>query len=134
MGRKKEDNREKLFTQSIRTRVTKTVFERLVELSRNTDARSIGEVARKILSSEKITFYHKDKSLNGPMEELAGIRKELKSIGININQITRHFNSSDRETARQYHSLKALEQYSEVDKKVDRLLLLVSEIALKWLQ
>lgn len=110
------------------------MFERLQEIAQNSDVRSVGEVARKILSNEKITFYHKDKSLNGPMEELAGIRKELKAIGININQITRHFNSSDQQEAKQYHALKVLQQYREVDKRVERVLSLVSDIALKWLQ
>jgi len=44
--------------------------------------------------------FHRAISMNGPMEELALIRTELKSIGININQQARYFNASRSATKR----------------------------------
>lgn len=73
--------------------------------------------------------------MNTPMEELVSIRKELKAIGININQITRVFNQEKtNETKRHYCTLQVAELYKKVDAKVDRLLAIVAQFAEKWLQ
>jgi len=134
MGRKKENNQEKLYSHPVRTRVTEEVFNRLNSLINITDTRTIGEVTRKILSQERITYYHKDISLNGSMEELASIKKELRSIGVNINQITRHFNSVSDEQQKVFDALKVSEQYKRVEIRVEHLLSVVSQLGHKWLQ
>ena len=71
MPRKKYDNPEDVLTHPIVLRVTKTEFERLEKLAAESNCRTIGEVARKILSNEKILLFHRDISMNGPMEELS---------------------------------------------------------------
>lgn len=91
MARKKTRNRENLLTRSIIVRVNETLFKRLEKLDRESDCSSVAEVVRKIISRQRINCFYRDVSMNGPMEELALIRKELKSIGININQQTRFF-------------------------------------------
>jgi len=68
------------------------------------------------------------------MEELAQIRKELKAIGININQITRFFNQDKAEKHREYYVMQVADLYQKVDVKVERLLTLVSLLAERWLQ
>lgn len=131
--RKKVANRERLLSHPIRTRLTRKNYKRLEEIARNSDCSSVGEVARKILSRQRIVLFHRDVSMNGPMEELAMIRKELKSIGININQQTRYFNASQSFTERSFYVLKTAELYQSIDGKVDRLLKIVSSLAAKWL-
>lgn len=64
-------------------------LEKLVPVS---CCRSIGEVARKILNKERINCFYRDVSMLGSLEELALILKELKFIGVKINQQTRYFN------------------------------------------
>jgi hypothetical protein len=78
MSRKKSSKPEELFTHVIRTRVTEATFKRLDKIHRQSDCGSIAGVARKVLSNQKIKVFHKDISMNAPMEELALIRKELK--------------------------------------------------------
>lgn len=69
------------------------------------------------------------------MEELTSIRKELKAIGININQITRTFNQEkSKDNNRQQYVLQIAELYKKVDIKVERLLFLISQLTEKWLQ
>ena len=121
-------------THPVRTRVTKTVFEKLEKIQESSSCQTIGEVARKILSSEKILCFYKDISLNAPMEELTSIRKELKAIGVNINQQTKYFHTSDNDAQRAFYALKTAELYKGIDAKVERLLILVSQLAEKWLQ
>jgi len=134
MARKKEKDRERLLCHPVRTRVTEKVYRRLEKIKAQSNCRSIGEVARKVLSREKILVLHRDASLSGPMEELAGIRKELKAIGVNVNQLTRSHHGSTRETQKAFYALKVAEEYRKVGPKVERLLSIVSQIADRWLQ
>jgi len=97
MPKKKAKDQEQILTHPIIIRVTKTVFQRLDKKRKESDCGTIWEVARKILSNKAINCFYKDVTLNPVMEELAQIRKELKAIGININQITRSFNQDKAE-------------------------------------
>lgn len=118
----------------IRVRVNLAVYQRLTALQKQTNCRSICELARKILSNERITFFHKDISLNAPMEELALIRKEIKSIGININQQTHHFHTSQSEAERAFYVNRTAILYQDIDQRVNQLLNIVSKLAETWLQ
>jgi len=83
LEKKPEDER---FIHPVRTRFTTKTYKRLEQLRQHSNCRSRGEVTRKILFREKIMMLNRDASMKGSMEDLASIRKELKSIGININQ------------------------------------------------
>jgi succinate dehydrogenase/fumarate reductase flavoprotein subunit len=133
MPRKKSAHPEKILTNVLRIRVTEAVFKRLEKIAKSSDTHSVGEAARKILSKEKITVFYKDTSLNAAMEELALVRKELKAIGININQITKAFNSDKREHSQIFYVRKISELYLKVDGKTDGLLILINKLAEKWL-
>lgn len=122
------------FTRPIRTRVTENTYRQLEKIKLNSNCRSMGEVVRKILSKEKILMLTRDASMSGPMEELASIRKELKSIGININQQTRHFHTSENESQRAFYFMRTSDLYKNVGEKIDKLLAIVSKLTLKWLR
>jgi hypothetical protein len=134
MGRPKNENSENLYSRVVRTRVTETNYQRLEKLLGTSNCHTIGEVARKILSNEKILCLYKDVTLSATMEELSRIRKELKAIGININQLTRGFNSSRNEAGQAFYTQKAVERSKDIDVKVDRLMIMVTSLTKKWLQ
>lgn len=133
MPRKKAADQDSLLIHPIRTRVNDRAYKRLDKLRRQSDCHSIGEVARKILSAEKITVFHKDISLAATMEELALIRKELKAIGINVNQQTKFFHTSRNEAERAYYVNRTALLYQRVEPKVDLLLTIISQLAQQWL-
>lgn len=124
---------EKL-TKLIGVRVSESFYNQLEEKRKKTNCQTLSEMARAILYKEKIMFYYTDASLNATAVELSGIRKELNQIGNNINQITKTFHSSDSANQKMFHALKVSEEYKRVENKVDKLLIIVSEIAKKWLQ
>lgn len=128
MGRKKLTKQEALLSRTIVFRVTESEFKRLEDLRRQSNCHAIGEVIRRILQRQPITLFHQDASLDAPLEELARIREELRAIGVNINQVTRHFNGSQRPLLAQ----QALAQYQRVEAKVGLLLTLISQLAKKW--
>jgi len=134
MGRTKYRKQEDLLSRPVIVRVNEVTFKRLEKLLAESSCQSVGEVARKILSREKILCFYKDITMNAPMDELASIRKEMKSIGININQLVKSFNSAKEETHKAFYAMKVMEQYKPVEAKVDKLLVLVSAMAEKWLQ
>lgn len=125
---------EDLLKHNLIIRVNDTLYQRLDKLCKESDCQSIAEVARKILSKQRINCFYKDITINAPMEEMALIRKELKAIGININQQTRFFNSCKSQSERAFHANKTIPLYQNVGEKVDRLLTLISKLAVQWLQ
>ena len=118
----------------LRIRVNQTVYQRLTALQKQSDCRSICEIARKILSKERINLFHKDAAMNGPMEELALIRKELKAIGININQQTHYFHTSQNPAERTFYVNKTAELYKSIDRRTYKVLVIVNQLAELWLQ
>ena len=133
MPRKKSSNPQELLTHFVRTRVTFAVYSRLEKIRKSGDCHTVGEVARKLLSKEKITVFYKEMTLNAAMEELALIRKELRSIGININQVTKAFHSDKRAPYQLIHVKKLAELYKTVEAKTAVLMFLINQLAEKWL-
>src|SRR5690606_36229136 len=133
MPRKKIKDQEQVLTNPIVIRVTQEEFSKLEKIRKESDCRSIGEVVRKTLSKQRITYLHRDVSMNGPMEELALIRKEIKAIGVNINQQTHRFHTSQNEAERAFFALKTASTYKQMEPKIDALLAVVSKLAEKWL-
>ncbi|MEJ5996272.1 mobilization protein [Pedobacter sp. Du54] len=125
---------DELLKHNLIIRVNDALYQKLDKLCKASDSQSIAEIARKILSKERINCLHKDISMNAPMEEMALIRKELKAIGININQQTRYFNACKSQTERAFHASKTVVLYNVVGEKVDRLLTIISKLAVQWLQ
>lgn len=134
MPRRKSNNQEELLTHNIIIRVSEKLFKKLEKLQQKSDSHSIAEVCRKILSGDKIRLFQQDITMHLVMEELAMIRKELRAIGININQITRTFNQDKSDAGRAFYVLKVQQQYKQVGEKTDRLLMIISKLADKWLQ
>lgn len=133
MSRPKAAQRNTLYSYPIRTRVDKATQERLEKLLQDSACQSLAEVARKILAQEKILCLYKDNSMNGIMEELTGIRKELKAIGVNLNQVTKAFHAAKSENQKAFYVIRQTELAKMVEAKTDRLLLLVAKLAQKWL-
>lgn len=134
MARKKLRNQEELLRHNLIIRVNDATYERLKKIQEESDCQSIAEVARKVLSNQRIKCFYRDISLNGPMEQLALVRKEIKAIGININQQTHKFHISETPTERAFHHIKTTSEYKRIEAKIDRLLAITSKLAEKWLQ
>lgn len=134
MPRKKATERDAVLTHNIVIRVTEETFKKLEKIKKESDCKSIAQVVRNILADRHIKYIVKDMSMNGTMEELAMIRKEIKAIGININQQTHRFHISQSDAERSFHFRKTAEIYRSIDPKIDDLLQIVSKLAEKWLQ
>ncbi|TXK45723.1 plasmid mobilization relaxosome protein MobC [Pontibacter qinzhouensis] len=132
MPRKKHPQPAQLLSRPVALRLMEQEYRRLEALRRQSDCHSLGEVIRRILARQPIRLFHKDSSMDGVVEELAAVRAELRAIGLNINQVTRHFNGTTNANKRVLLAHQALEQYRKVEAKVSLLLSLISQLAKKW--
>ena len=133
MSRKKTSEDE-LLKHNLIIRVNDGLHQKLNKLLAESDCQSLAEVARIILTSQKINCFYRDASMNQPMEEMALIRKELKAIGININQQTRYFNACKTKAEKKFHNDQTLVLFTKVEAKVEGLIALISKLAERWLQ
>lgn len=134
MPRPKIKKEEEKLKHYIRIRVDEQTLKRLNKMQKSSDCKGLSQLARKILMQEPVQIFHRDISMNGPMEELAMIRKEIRYIGININQQTYHFHTSQSKAARMFYVERTKELYEKIEIKIERLLEITDKLAHKWLQ
>jgi hypothetical protein len=118
-------------TEVITTRFSKPAFVRLQKLMGRSNVRTMGEFIRAIVLKEKINWYHKNAELESLALEFAQLRKELNSIGRNINQITKYFHQAQA-GQKIVQALKAEGEYRKVENKVNELLKLMERVTTVW--
>jgi hypothetical protein len=121
-------HKEEPLNHLIGVRVSEAFYNKLEGLRKNSNCQTLGEFARMILQQEEIIWYHKDASSENVTVELTGIRKELKSIGTNINQVTRYFNGTSIPSQKIFDALKVLNEYKKVTVQIDRLLTVLDKV------
>jgi hypothetical protein len=132
MTRRKVDETE-LLVHKIGLRVSDPFFKKMEGWLSQSNCQTIAELARHILYKEQIIWYHKDTTTEGVAVELTGIRKELKAIGSNINQVTRYFNGTSIPNQKIFAALKILDEYKKVSTKADLVIVKIDELSNKWL-
>lgn len=132
MGRKKLKNDEALQFR-VETRVNAKKYAELQELLSKTMNKDMSSLVRDILHNRPIKQYTYDRSLDKVMEELAKLRAEIRAIGININQITKLFNTYPEERQKQFYAKIAFNAYIGTENKIDRLLSIIEKLSKKWL-
>lgn len=128
MTRRKVNNNE-LLTRKIGLRVSDPFYKKMEGWLEKSNCQTVAELARIILYKEEIIWYQKDASFEATATELAGIRNELKAIGININQATKYFNSKAVPADKIYQTLKILDEYKKINAKVELVLSMMSELS-----
>jgi hypothetical protein len=131
MSKRTDDKTEQL-TCKIGLRVSQDFFDKLERWTEHSNCRTVTELVRKILYEERVVWYTKDSRMDATAAELAGIRRELRAIGVNINQVTKAFNSTDIPGQKIYEALKILDEFKAVSTKVDALLEAISNFSDQW--
>jgi hypothetical protein len=134
MGRKKENDRERLLTQRVQVKLTSGDFDRIHKLRQTSDCKSVSELVRRILTRRPITMLTKDTTLDVTMEELIRLRKELHFIGHNINQITHHFHSANFPKDKLFYALKVTDEFDKMQQRLNAVMSRITELGKLWLQ
>lgn len=129
-------NREKKKTveqRRITFRLSGAEWQKLEGLRKKSNCKTFSSLIRKSLFGGRIRIITYDRSLDKTMEELAGIRKEIQSIGININQVTRRFHQSESQEGRLLSVMDITRLYQQTDQKITELFGIVSKLSERWL-
>ncbi len=119
----------------IHTRVTAEKYRELSELlAKCRSIHSHSELLRHILDNRKIVIRTRDASVDGVMEELAKIRKELLSIGININQVAHRFHMEGQPGGRMIQAMEIVKLYQQTELKVSELFSVIAKLSTLWSQ
>lgn len=121
-------NTEEPLNHLIGVRVSEAFYNKLEGLRKNSNCQTLGEFARMILQKEEIIWYHKDTSSESVTVELTAIRKELRSIGTNVNQVTRYFNGGAIPSQKIFEALRILDEYKKITTQVDKLLTVLDSV------
>lgn len=129
-GETKGDNK---LQHLIWTRVNGEKYKELIGILSGTKDETLSSAIRKILYDRPIKTYTHDETVDLLLEELAALRSEIKAIGVNINQITRYFNTYSEDKRKQFYAKVGLIQFIQMEAKIDKLLELISKLCKKWL-
>jgi hypothetical protein len=130
--RKGETKTDRL-ERPVMTRISQAKYEELKRLADSTKDETISGLVRDIIHSRPIQVYTHDETMDLLMEELASLRGQIKAIGVNINQITRFFNTYPEPRRKEFYARTAFKEYLEIEVKIDRLLDIISKMTKQWL-
>lgn len=85
-----DENRSRILL----TRLKPAEFKLLDNRFKKTRFRKLSEYVRSVLLKKPVTVMYRDKSMDEVLEELILLRKELNSIGNNLNQTVRNINAA----------------------------------------
>lgn len=131
--RKGETKGDQKLQHCIRTRIADKKYKEILTLIEKTKDESMSGAIRKILENRPIRILVHDDTTDALLEELAALRGEIKAIGVNINQITRYFNTYPEDSRKQFFAKIGLAKFIEMENKVDHLTGMISELCAKWL-
>jgi MobC-like protein len=132
-GRKKtHDN--KALKHKLTTKVNEQTYLKLCRLLDQNPQNDMSRLVRAILNNQPVRVFTRDLTLDNLMEELTRLRTELKHIGVNINQITRKFNTYPEPRRKAFYAKMAFQEYLAIEPRIDLLIDIITPLARKWLQ
>lgn len=131
--RKGETKGEKRLQHLVWTRITDKKYQELQSILRKSKDETLSGLVRKIIYKQPVKVYVHDETINVVMEELATLRTEIRAIGININQVTRFFNTYPEIKRKEFYARIAFGSYVSTESKIEELLDIISKLAKKWL-
>ena len=132
MGRKKNKETDAL-QYRLTTRVNQKKFRELQAILSKNPNKDMSSLLRDILHNRRVRLYTYDRSLDMVMEELAALRAEIRAIGVNINQITRLFNTYPEPRRNEFYAKVAIREYVRIESKIEHLLAIITKLSKKWL-
>jgi hypothetical protein len=132
MGRKKASESKEL-KHKLCTRVNSEKYAQLQDILAKRPNPDMSGLIRDILHNRPVKVFTKDKTFDNVMEELARLRSEIRAIGVNINQITRFFNTYPEPQRKALYAKMAVKEYLALEPKIEELLTIVSKLGKKWL-
>ena len=133
-GRKKIKNRELVLSKKLNFRASEKTVKTLKWIADNNGYRHISTVVRAILSGKRIKIFLNDPAVIATLPDFKAVRAEIHDLGIEINQLTKSFNSTEAPREPIVLAVEVAEQYAKVGEKVDQLIAMVSQLQVTPIQ
>ncbi|GAB3655991.1 hypothetical protein GCM10028791_27540 [Echinicola sediminis] len=116
----------------VQSRIPPAHYQRLLELLSKSQNATMSSLLRDILSNRTIVCKTHDETADLLLDRMHAIQMEIHAIGVNINQVTRYFNSL-QDPLRKKALVKKLEkELTSTGRKVDELEKLLHSKLAKW--
>lgn len=132
MGRKRAADDRRLRFRVV-TYVNGRKYQELQSLLQQNAKMDMSTLVRYILENRQVRIYVHDETLDHWMEELSRLRTEIKAIGVNINQITRNFNTYPDMLRKVANASSAFEQYRKLQPQIEGIWEVLKKLNEKWL-
>ena len=132
MGRKRAADDRRLRFRVV-TYVNGRKYQELQSLLQQNAKMDMSTLVRYILENRQVRIYVHDETLDHWMEELSHLRTEIKAIGVNINQITRNFNTYPDMLRKVANASSAFEQYRKLQPQIEGIWEVLKKLNEKWL-
>lgn len=129
----KKDRPRKALPHQLCTRVDQRKFDELTALLAANPQNDMSTLLRDILDNRPIKVFTRDRTLDILMEELTRLRGELRAIGVNINQLTRYFNTYPEPRRKELYAAMAFKEYQAIQPTIEQILDIISKLGTKWL-
>jgi len=133
MARKKISDAA-LLKHRVTTKINDQTYLKLHRLLDQNPQNDMSRLVRAILTNQPVRVFSRDITLDNVMEELSRLRTEIKHIGVNINQITRKFNSYPEPQRKAFYAKLAFQEYLAIEPRITQLINIITPLAQKWLQ
>ncbi|GGF38556.1 plasmid mobilization protein [Echinicola rosea] len=131
MGRKKKTSGA--LPYRVESRLGERKYRELVNTLQRSEHRTMSALVRELLSNRPIICKTHDDSVERVLEEFSILQMEFHAIGVNINQITRYFNSIEDPLRKKKLVRKVEKQMEQFGKQMDSLEKLLSHNKQGWL-
>ena len=133
MGRNETPTQDAL-RHKLTTRVNDAKYDELLGLLAKNKNLDMSALVRTILYNRTVKVFTRDLTLDNLMEELSKLRAEINAIGVNINQITKRFNTYPDIQRKSFFGTSAFLEYQRIEVKVDRILEIIGNLSKRWLR
>ncbi len=124
---------EKGLKHAVLTRLNDAKYAELKALLNANPQNDMSTLLRDIIYRKPIQVFTRDKTLDNTMEELSRLRAEIRAIGVNINQITRLFNTYPEPRKKALYAAMAFREHQALEPLIKELLSIISNLAKRWL-
>ncbi len=129
MKSKAKDN----LTKRVTIRFSPAEYDRIYKSYKRTTKRRLSEYFRFIMLDKPITVYTRNQSIDNFQAELLLVKKELKAIGNNLNQVVKKLNSMNTFPEVRIWQMDHEKRRMEYMEKVNEIYSKISQISEQWL-
>ncbi len=131
--RKGQSKGQEGLTKPVMTRIKKEKYDELSSLAKLSKGETVSSLVRKIVHDRPVKVFRHDESLDLVMEELAANRAEIRSIGVNINQMAKLFNTYPELEKKIYYAKNGYDRFLRLENNIETLLDKVDKLSHRWL-